>query len=134
MKGNLQKQAPGKKKVLVIEDEPDLRQLTGWLLESEDYQPLLAADGDEGLRIARENNIALVLLHIRMQGRHGWSVLKEMKNTPQLRDVPVIIVTASVDADYKSRAVQMGAADYLVKPIDAAQMKECINRVLGGGE
>jgi DNA-binding response OmpR family regulator len=134
MKGNLQKQSPGKKKVLVIEDEPDLRQLTSWMLEAEGYQPLLAADGDEGLRIAREQDIALVLLDIRMQGRYGWSVLKEMKNTPQLRDIPVIIVTASADADYKSRAVQMGAADYLVKPINAELMKRCIDRVLGGGE
>jgi DNA-binding response OmpR family regulator len=134
MKENLQKQSPGKKKVLVIEDEPDLRQLTSWMLEAEGYQPLLAADGDEGLRIAREQDIALVLLDIRMQGRYGWSVLKEMKNTPQLRDIPVIIVTASADADYKSRAVQMGAADYLVKPINAELMKRCIDRVLGGGE
>jgi DNA-binding response OmpR family regulator len=131
---NLSKPALGKKKVLVIEDEPDLRQLTAWLLKAEGYQPLLAADGDEGLRIAREQNIALVLLDIRMQGRYGWSVLREMKNTPQLQDIPVIIVTASADADYKSRAVQMGAEDYLVKPINAEQMRECISRVLGSGE
>jgi CheY-like chemotaxis protein len=133
MSGNLPKPVSDKKKVLVIEDEPDLRQLAAWLLKAEGYQALLAADGDEGLKIAREHHIDLILLDIKMPGRYGWSILTEIKVTPELRDIPVIILTASAEAGYKSKAIQMGAADFLIKPIDAQKLKECIARVLGGG-
>jgi len=85
------------------------------------------------LKIAREHPVDLVLLDIKMPGRYGWSVLTELKDTPELRNIPVIIITASADAGYKSKAIQMGAADFLVKPIDAEQLRECITRVLHGG-
>jgi DNA-binding response OmpR family regulator len=124
------KQESDKKKVLVIEDEPDLRQLTAWLLKAEGYQPLLAADGDEGLKIAGEQPVDLILLDIKLPGRYGWSVLSELKQKPKSRDIPVILFTASADTGSKSKAVQMGAADYLIKPIDAKRFKECIARVL----
>jgi DNA-binding response OmpR family regulator len=133
MRGNQQKPVLDKKKVLVIEDEPDLRKLSAWLLEAEGYQVLPAADGEEGLKIAREHQIDLVLLDIRMPGRYGWSILTEFKDAPELRYIPVIILTASADAGSKSKAIQMGAADYLIKPIDAQKLKECITRVLRGG-
>ena len=130
IRGNQPKQVLDKKKVLVIEDEPDLRQLSAWLLEAENYQVLLAADGDEGLKIAREHHVDLILLDIRMPGRYGWSILAEIKDTPGLRQIPVIILTASANADYMNKAKEMGAADYLVKPIDVQKFKECIAREL----
>ena len=131
MSGNLPQPALGKKMVLVIEDEADLRQLSAWLLEAEGYEALLAGDGDAGLKMAREHHIDLILLDIRMPGRYGWSILSEIKATPELQNIPVIILTASADAGYKSKALQMGALDYLIKPIDAQKLKESIARVLG---
>jgi CheY-like chemotaxis protein len=133
MSGNQPKPVLDKKKVLVIEDEPDLRQLSVWLLQAEGYQALPAADGEEGLKIAREHQIDLVLLDIRMPGRYGWSILTEFKDAPELRDIPVILLTASADAGSKNKAIQMGAADYLIKPIDSEKLKECIARVLRAG-
>lgn len=120
------------KKVLVIEDEDDLRRFSSWLLEAEGYKALRAADGNDGMRIAREEHPDLVLLDIRLPDRYGWTILAEIKNTPALSDIPVVIFTASADAVYKGKAVAMGAADYLVKPVSAATLRECVNRVLGG--
>ena len=133
MSWNQAKPVSGKKTILVIEDEPDLRQLSVWLLEAEGYRTLQAADGDEGLKIASEQPVDLILLDIKMPGRYGWSILTELKEKPESRDIPVILFTASADAGSKSKAIQMGAADYLIKPIDAQQFKECIARVLRPG-
>jgi DNA-binding response OmpR family regulator len=118
------------KQVLVIEDEQDLRQFTAWCLEAEGYQVLQAADGDEGIKKARQNKVALILLDIKMPHRYGWSVLAEIKSTPALSDVPVVIFTASADVNLKSSFIKMGAADYLVKPVSAAKLKECVTRLL----
>jgi DNA-binding response OmpR family regulator len=128
--GKLPKPESDKKTVLVIEDEPDLRQLSVWLLEAEGYRALQSADGTEGLKIAREHHVDLVLLDIKMPGRYGWSILTEFKESPELVHIPVIVFTASADAGSRSKAIQMGAVDYLIKPIDAQKLKECITRVL----
>jgi DNA-binding response OmpR family regulator len=118
------------KQVLVIEDEDELRRFSVWLLEAEGYHALQAADGDEGLKIAREQQVDLVLLDIRMPGRYGWDVLTEIKKAPSLCQTPVIIFTASADPDSKKKALEMGAADYLIKPVSVRFFKECIARVL----
>lgn len=130
MKEKKQKPAAVKKRVLVVEDEYDLRQLAVWLLEAEGYEALQAADGDAGLKIASEQPLDLVLLDIRMPGRYGWDVLTAIKESQKLCDLPVIILTASADADNKSKAVKMGAADYLIKPISAEKLVETVSRIL----
>jgi DNA-binding response OmpR family regulator len=121
------------KTVLVVDDESDLRQFSVWLLEAEGYQTLQAADGTEGIRLARQENPDLVLLDIRMPDRYGWTILAEIKNTPALCHMPVVIFTASADAVLKSKAVDMGAADYLIKPVSAETLKICVNRILKSG-
>jgi DNA-binding response OmpR family regulator len=121
------------KQVLIIEDEKDLRQFSAWLLEAEGFKVIQAADGDEGLNAARQYKPDLVLLDIRMPESYGWEVLEEIKNTPELAHIPTVIFTASADISYKSKAMQMGAADYLVKPISAETLMECVTRVIKQG-
>lgn len=118
------------RKVLVIDDEPDLRQFSAWVLEAEGYHVLQAVDVNEGMEMARQEHPDLILLDIRLPDRYGWTVLTEIKNTPSLSDMPVVIFTASADITYKERAMNMGAADYLVKPISAATLRECVARTL----
>src|SRR4030042_426695 len=105
------------KTALIIEDESDLRQFATWVLEAEGYQTLQAADGNEGIKLAKQNHIDIIMLDIRLPYRYGWAVLKELKNTPALADIPVVIFTATADPTYKNQALEMGAADYLVKPL-----------------
>jgi len=121
---------PECKKILVIDDENDLRQFSSWLLEAEGYLVFQAADGDIGIKIARQEHPDLVLLDIRLPGRYGWEILNEMKTSPQLSDIPVVIFTASADVEFKDRALEMGAVEYLIKPVSAAQLKECVRRIL----
>jgi DNA-binding response OmpR family regulator len=118
------------KTALIIEDEADLRQFISWVLKAEGFRTLEAADGNEGLKIAKQNHADIIILDIRLPFRHGWDVLKELKDTPALADIPVIVFTASADPVIKSQAVKMGAADYLVKPLSAEVLKKSIIQAL----
>ena len=80
--------------------------------------------------MVRESQVALVLLDLRLPGRDGWSVLSQMESEPALSAIPVIVFTASVAVSQQERALSMGAADYLVKPISAARLKESTARIL----
>jgi len=116
--------------VLIIEDEDDIRTFASRVLELEGYGVLQAGDGDEGLRLARQGGIGLVLLDLRLPGRDGWAVLSQMKGDPELSSIPVVVFTASAGAPQRSRALAVGAADYVVKPLSAAGLKKSISRIL----
>ena len=116
--------------ILIIEDEADIQNLASRLLDLEGYCILQAEDGEEGLRLARESRVDLVLLDLRLPKRDGWSVLAVMKSDLQLRDIHVIVFTASAAAPQQDRAQSMGAADYLVKPLSVARLREAVIRIL----
>ena len=120
------------KTVLVVEDEADVRYFASRVLELEGYRVLQAKDSNEGLRLARESQVALVLLDLRLPGRGGWSMLAQMKTEPALSAIAVIMFTASAGVSQRERALSMGAADYLVKPLSAATLNRAVASVLGG--
>jgi len=116
--------------ILIIEDEDDIRTFASRVLELEGYRVLQASDGDEGLRLARGNQVALVLLDLRLPGRDGWAVLSQMKSDPELSSISVVVFTASAATQQRSQALDRGAADYLVKPLSANSLRESIARIL----
>ncbi len=119
-----------KKTVLIIEDEADVRNFASRVLELEGYRVLRAESGDEGLTLARENEVNLVLLDLRLHGIDGWAVLEQMKIEPALSTIPVIVFTASAGLPHRERALRMGATDYLVKPLSAARLKGAVAHTL----
>ena len=118
------------KAVLIIEDKADVQNFASRVLELEGYRVLQAEDGARGIGIAKENPVALVLLDLRLPGGDGWSVLVEMKGEPALSAIPVVVLSASAGAVQRERALSMGAADYLVKPLSAASLRETVARIL----
>ena len=119
------------KTVLVIEDEADVRRFASRVLELEGYRVLQAEDGEEGLRLVRESQPALVLLDLRLPGIDGWAVLEEIKSQPELSAIAVVVFSASAGAPQQEKALGMGAVDYLVKPLSAASLKEAVAGILG---
>ena len=119
-----------RKKVLVIEDDTDVRSFASRVLELEGYRVLQAENGDEGLKLARKIQIDLVLLDLRLPGLDGWSVLEQLKSEPKLASIPVVVFTASVAVSQQTRALAAGAADYLVKPLSASSLLKMVGRVL----
>ena len=118
------------KTVLVIEDEADVLNFASRVLELEGYRVLQAEDGDEGLRLVSKNQVALVLLDLLLPGRSGWEVLDQLKKEPELSSIPVVVFTASAGVPQQRRALSMGAADYMVKPLSAASLRGAVNRIL----
>lgn len=116
--------------ILVIEDEPDIRDLVARLCQLEGYRVLQAEDGETGLRLAKEERVDLVLLDLRLPKIDGWTVLKELKSNLELSSIPVVIFTASAAVSQRNRALAEGAVDYLVKPVSAATLKEAIAHIL----
>ena len=115
---------------LIIEDEAEVRNFASRVLELEGYAVLQAEDAETGLTLARKNRVALVLLDLRLPQRDGWSVLAEMKADAELRDISVIIFSASAATPQQEKAFAMGADDYLTKPLSAAKLRDCIAHVL----
>ncbi len=118
------------KTVLIIEDEADIRTFARRLLELEGYHVLQAETGEEGLRLVRGNKVNLVLLDLRLPDDNGWVILEQIKSDPGISAIPVIVFTASYGVPQQKRALAMDAADYLVKPLSAAGLKDAVARVL----
>ena len=118
------------KTILVIEDEVDILNFASRVLELEGYHVLQARDTEEGMKLVSESHVRLVLLDLRLLKHDGWTVLERMKSEPALSAIPVIVFTASAGVSERKRALSMGAAGYLVKPVSAARLKNAVVRVL----
>jgi DNA-binding response OmpR family regulator len=117
-------------KILVAEDEPVARDFLSYILQQEGYTPVLAADGDMALILAREEVPDLVLLDVMMPYVDGFEVLRRLKETPELQHIPVIMLTARTsDADV-SVGFDIGAADYVEKPFSIAKLLARVRRAL----
>ncbi len=104
--------------ILVVDDLEENRLLIRELFEEQDYRVLEAADGTEGLAVAQRERPDCILLDLSMPGLHGFEVLERMQKDPRLREIPVIIVTASDNTiDEMDRGLRGGAVDYITKPI-----------------
>jgi CheY-like chemotaxis protein len=115
--------------VLLIEDDADVRRFASLVLELEEYSVLEAESGEQGLELARQNKCGLVLLDLRLSGLDGWSVLKKLKEDPDLCDIPVFVFSASADMEFRERALSLGADDYLLKPLSAASLRNAVARI-----
>ena len=116
--------------VLIIEDDPDIQNFISRVLELEGYPVLRAADANTGLDAIRENSVDLVLLDLRLPGPDGWSVLREMKDTPALSKIPIVVITAIAESAQRRRTLRMGATQYLIKPLSAHSLSKTIADIL----
>ena len=119
------------KKILIVEDQPDIRKLIRMTLEFEDYEIHEAADGAFGLRMASAVGPDLMLLDVMMPGElDGLQVCQRIKSDPRLAHIKVVLLTARGQARDREAGQQSGADDYLVKPFSPLQLIETIERLL----
>jgi CheY-like chemotaxis protein len=105
-------------RILIIEDNPANLELVRYLLEAHGYSAVIAPDGGEGMRVAREQRPDLVLCDLQMPVLDGYGVLAELRKDPALRPVPVVAVTALSMAGDRSSVLSAGFDGYISKPID----------------
>ncbi|MHC4644886.1 MAG: response regulator [Planctomycetota bacterium] len=117
---------PAPAKVLVVDDEPDYVSTIKCRLEWCQYQVITAANGQEGLEKARSERPDLILLDTGMPVMNGHEMLEHMSRDSELKDIPVIMVTALCDAQDIAEASSYGVADYVAKPFDFTELVEKI--------
>jgi CheY-like chemotaxis protein len=101
--------------VIVIEDEPDARELAARALTRAGFAVQGVGGGEAGLALARTKSPALVLLDIFLPDRSGWRVLQSLKHDPKTQDIPVVVLSVNED---RGHAMSLGAAEHIVKPVD----------------
>lgn len=101
--------------ILIIEDDIELRELYEQRLRLEKFDVRLAADGITGLELAESEKPDVILLDLRLPKLDGFEFLKEIKQNPKIKNIPVVVLTALWQEEDKKRAVEYGAKIYLVK-------------------
>jgi CheY-like chemotaxis protein len=114
--------------ILVVDDDATARELVEQHLQRAGFAVVTARGGQEALRLVRELRPTAVTLDIMMPDLDGWTVLAAMKGDPALASIPVVLMSI---VDQKKRGYALGAADYLVKPIDRTKLVATLTGICG---
>jgi signal transduction histidine kinase/DNA-binding response OmpR family regulator len=117
--------------ILVIDDDPNALDLLGRTLQGEGFQVVTASDGREALRLARTLRPSAITLDVIMPGMDGWEVLRALKQDPETRDIPVLMVTMT---DARDMGAALGATEFLTKPVERKQLLALIERCASQAE
>jgi signal transduction histidine kinase/DNA-binding NarL/FixJ family response regulator len=111
--------------ILVIDDDASVRDLMSRFLSKLGFHVVAAANGEEGVRLARQVRPLVITLDVVMPGCDGWTVLKKLKSDSALADIPVIMVTI---VDNEAMGLDLGASNYLIKPVDRDRLAVLIEK------
>jgi two-component system response regulator VicR len=120
-----------KKRVLVVDDEPNILDLVGMILETEGYEVSKAQSGSECMTRIGKENPDLVLLDIMMPEMDGWVVYRKLKENPETKDIPVAMLTVKAGTIDKDMAMEViGVDDYITKPFTPDELLERVHKLL----
>jgi DNA-binding response OmpR family regulator len=117
-------------RVLVVEDDPDIRDLVRYRLERAGFEVTVAADGETGLRLAQEEPPDLAILDIMLPKLDGYEITRRLRSDERTRALPVIMLTARAQDDDLARGFAVGADDYLRKPFSPQELRSRVAAVL----
>jgi len=123
----------GKKKILVVDDEQDLLTFLSTLFRDNGYEAVTARDGVEGFRLAREERPDLITLDMTMPEQSGVRTYRDLKDDPELRSIPVVIVTAIGESmkDFLGKRRQIPEPEgFMTKPVDQEALLAIVARLL----
>ena len=115
----------------MIDDEPPIRLLCRVNLEAEGMDVLEAADGLEGVAVAREQTPDVILLDVMMPGLDGWRVAEELLDDERTRSIPIIFLTARAELRDRARGLDLGGVDYVTKPFNPVDLAPLVRDLLG---
>lgn len=121
------------RKVLIVEDEPDILELVSYNLEQAGFEVIAAESGEEGLRLAEEKLPSLVALDLMLPGLDGLEVCRLLKQKARTRDIPVLMLTARAEEVDRIVGLELGADDYVVKPFSPRELVLRIKAILRRG-
>jgi two-component system, OmpR family, alkaline phosphatase synthesis response regulator PhoP len=112
------------KKILVVDDEPDLVETVRFPLEMEGYQVLVAQNGEEGLNQAKRESPDLIILDLMLPKLDGYKVCRLLKFDEKYKHIPILMLTAKTQEKDKLLGKETGADDYMTKPFDIDKLME----------
>jgi len=119
------------KRILVVEDSDEIRELLGFVLEAEGYQVVALEDGREVVETARQQQPVLITLDLALPGKDGWAIVRELQEDDQTRDIPILVISAytrELDAPLRRRVARV-----ISKPFYITQVVSEVEEILTGG-
>lgn len=119
------------KKILLVDDEPDIIEILQFMLESQGYECITATDGEEGLKKAREINPDIIILDVMMPKINGYKICRLLKFDNKYKDIPILMLTARSQDEDKLIGEETGADEYITKPFEVDEVIETIKKYIG---
>ncbi|HEU0197820.1 MAG TPA: response regulator [Nevskiaceae bacterium] len=116
--------------ILTVDDSASMRQMVAYTLREAGFEVAEAADGQQALEIAQKQAFKLVLADVNMPRMDGISLIRELRNLPNYKFTPLLMLTTESSMDRKMEGKAAGATGWIVKPFDPAQLVNTVNRVL----
>lgn len=116
--------------ILIAEDERDIRDLVAFTLRFAGYEVVAASNGEEALEMAPRVNPDLILMDVRMPRMTGYEACRAMKQNPDLKDIPVVFLTARGQEEEIQQGLDAGAEEYLLKPFAPDQLTAQVKTIL----
>lgn len=120
-------------KILYVEDNEDNIYMLSRRLGRKGYDVVVARDGEQGLAMARAEAPALILMDLNLPVVDGWEATRQLKASPETRDIPVIALSAHAMSGDREKALAAGCDDYDIKPVELPRLLEKIAALLPGG-
>jgi DNA-binding response OmpR family regulator len=117
-------------KILIAEDEPDIRDLVAFMLRFAGYEVVAASNGEEAVQTATREIPDLVLMDVRMPRMTGYEACRAMKANPVLHDVPVVFLSAKGQESEIQSGLDAGAEEYLLKPFSPDELTNRVKMIL----
>ncbi len=120
-------------KILIVDDEEDVREVLKMHLEGENYSILEAGDGEEAIKVLRSDmmNVAVILCDIRMPKVNGIECIDYLRR--EAPSIPIVVVTAYPDTDLAVDLMKKGVKDYLVKPVEKEKLVQTVKKLVAAG-
>ena len=119
-----------KNKILIVEDEQDIRNLLVFNLEKNDFNVQAVDNGEKALSLIRSNNFDLILLDLMIPGISGFDLTRILKNDDEMSEVPIIMLTAKGEEHDIVKGLEIGAADYITKPFSIKVLIARVNKII----
>lgn len=116
--------------ILVIDDEPDIREVMRFALESSDFRVMEAGHADEARKLLSNETPDLILLDWMLPGRSGLELAQQLKQSPKTKSIPIIMVSARGEEEDRVKGLDTGADDYIAKPFSPREMVARVKAVL----
>ncbi|HVN16490.1 MAG TPA: response regulator [Anaerolineales bacterium] len=117
-------------KIMIAEDEPDIRELVAFTLRFAGYEVVTATNGEEAVQLAVKELPDLALMDVRMPRMTGYDACRAMKANPELKDIPVVFLSAKGQEAEIATGLEAGAEEYLLKPFAPDQLTERVRAIL----